>query len=49
MATLERARELYQGTGEEAGGVCQALYQAYVQTNQMEKAEGVSECAGYGQ
>ena len=28
-------------------GICQALFQSYVQTNQTAKAETVSDCAGY--
>lgn len=47
---LERARDLAQGGSGEANlqGICGALYQAYANTGQEEKAEEVSECAGFG-
>ena len=44
---LERALNLMQTAGEDATRVCQALFGAYVQTGQQEKAEQLSECAGY--
>ena len=52
--SVDRCRE--RATGEFAEnsectgsitGICQALFQSYVQTNQTAKAETVSECAGY--
>ena len=43
---LERARALLEESGEDASGVCTALFQAYVQTNQMEKGEEAQACAG---
>ncbi|HET6568115.1 MAG TPA: tetratricopeptide repeat protein [Rhodothermales bacterium] len=45
---LEKAKELMDTSGDDAMAVCQALFQAYVQTKQTDKAEGVSQCAGYG-
>lgn len=33
--------------GDNAESICQALFSAYVQTNQQEKAEVISDCAGY--
>ncbi|MFQ5568179.1 MAG: tetratricopeptide repeat protein [Rhodothermales bacterium] len=47
IAPLERAREVSEAQGADLQGICQALYQAYGQTNQIEKAEAVAECAGY--
>ena len=44
---LEKARELMAAEGEDATGVCQALFSAYVQTQQQDKAEALAECAGY--
>lgn len=44
---LERAKELLEADGEEPMEVCRALYQSYVQTNEVEKAEGIAVCAGY--
>ena len=52
--SVDRCRE--RATGEFAEnskcltsitGICQALFQSYVQTNQTAKAEAVSDCAGY--
>lgn len=48
VAPLERARDLMEAEGGEVMPVCQALFQAYVQTGQQAKAETVSACAGYG-
>jgi tetratricopeptide (TPR) repeat protein len=48
VAPLERAQELMQAEGGEVMPICQALFQAYVQTGQQDKAETVSACAGYG-
>jgi tetratricopeptide (TPR) repeat protein len=47
VAPLEKAKELLEGSGEDAVGVCQALYQSYVQVNEVEKAQSIAECAGY--
>ncbi|NNF04609.1 MAG: tetratricopeptide repeat protein [Rhodothermales bacterium] len=44
---LERAKALLEAEGEQPVEVCRALYQSYVQTNQVEKAEGIAQCAGY--
>lgn len=48
IAPLEKAKTLAEAEGVESAsyqGICQALFQSYVQTNQMDKAESVSECA----
>jgi tetratricopeptide (TPR) repeat protein len=47
ITPLERAQELMVASGEDVGPVCQALFTSYVQTGQQQKAEAVSECAGY--
>ena len=44
---LERARVLFEATGESASDVCGALFQSYVQTNQTDAAQAVSACAGF--
>lgn len=44
---LEKAKSLMESAGEDAASVCQALFSAYVQTDQQEKAEAIAECAGY--
>jgi len=44
---LAKARELFESTDEDATDVCVALFQAYVQTNQTDKAEAVQSCAGF--
>lgn len=44
---LEKAKELFEGNGEEVSDVCRALYQSYAQTNQTDQAQAVAECAGY--
>ena len=44
---LETAKDLVDADGADPTGVCQALYTSYVQTNQMDMVETVSECAGY--
>ncbi len=44
---LERAKALFEAGGEDATEVCMALFQSYVQTNQMDKANAVSACAGF--
>ena len=43
---LERARQLSGPGGQYRQNACSALFQAYVQTEQTEKAEEVKECAG---
>jgi tetratricopeptide (TPR) repeat protein len=43
---LERARQLSGSDGQYRQNACSALLQAYVQTEQTEKAEEVEECAG---
>jgi len=47
IGPLETAKTLTDAEGGDATGICQALFQAYVQTGQQEKAEGLAECAGY--
>ncbi|MFT4605897.1 MAG: tetratricopeptide (TPR) repeat protein [Rhodothermales bacterium] len=46
ISPLEAAHVLFESAGEDATGVCQALFQSYVQNNLLDKAEEVSECAG---
>jgi len=43
---LERARQLSGRRGQYRQSACSALFQAYVQTEQTEKAEQVKRCAG---
>ncbi len=43
---LERARMKLEAAGESAAGACQALFQAYAQTGEAEKAEDAASCAG---
>ncbi len=45
---LETAKGLVEADGADTTGICQALYTSYVQTNQMDLVEAVTECAGYG-
>ncbi len=47
IAPLETAKSLFESAGEDATGVCMALYQSYVQTDELDKARSVEECAGY--
>lgn len=48
VGPLERAKALTEaGEGQDLTGICQALFSAYVQTNQEDKAKSVQECAGY--
>jgi tetratricopeptide (TPR) repeat protein len=50
IGPLEKAKQMTEAEGGDSAslqGICAALFQSYVQTNQTEKAEGVSECAGY--
>lgn len=44
---LSTARRITEAAGESATAICQALYQSYVQTNQLELAQTIAECAGY--
>ncbi len=48
LAPLTQARGLIDANGDDATAICQALYTAYVQTNQMDRVEAVADCAGYG-
>lgn len=47
IPSLETAKELMEQSGDDATQVCQALFSAYVQTNQQEMAESIAACAGY--
>ena len=47
IAPLEKAKMLTEAEGGEAGPICQALFQAYAQTKQTEKAQEIAECACY--
>ncbi len=47
IGPLERAKELAEGEGQDLTGVCQALFSAYVQTDQEDMAKSVQSCAGY--
>jgi len=47
VAPLEKAKELFEAQGEDASAVCRALFQAYVQINETDKAQAISACAGY--
>ena len=47
VSPLEKAKMLFEGAGEDATGVCRALYQSYVQVNEVAKAQSIAECAGY--
>lgn len=47
LVPLETAKSLMEQTGDDPTQVCQALFSAYVQTDQQEKAESISSCAGY--
>jgi tetratricopeptide (TPR) repeat protein len=46
IGPLEAARTVFEANGDDATGVCLALFQSYVQNNLMDKAEEVSVCAG---
>jgi pentatricopeptide repeat protein len=46
IVPLERARTLMEAQGENVSGICRALFQAYVQTDQTDKAQAVAACAG---
>ena len=43
---LERARKLMEEAGEDTADVCRALFTAYAQINELEKAKEAAECAG---
>ncbi len=47
ISPLERARQLAGSDSQNRRGICRALFSAYVQTGQQQKAEQVQECAGY--
>lgn len=47
ITPLEQAKSLMETSGDDATGVCQALFSAYVQTQQQDKAQSIAECAGY--
>ncbi len=47
VAPLETAKVLFEAIGEDVSDVCRALFQSYAQTNQTDKAQSVSACAGY--
>ncbi|MEX1055253.1 MAG: tetratricopeptide repeat protein, partial [Rhodothermales bacterium] len=47
VSPLEMAKTLMEASGEDPSGVCQALFSAYVQTDQQQKAQSIAECAGY--
>jgi len=44
---LERARQLAGSDSQNRRGICRALFSAYVQTEQQQKAEEVQECAEF--
>lgn len=44
---LERAKSLMEASGDDPTSVCQALFSAYVQTDQQQQAESIAACAGY--
>ncbi len=44
---LERAKELFEAEEQDPQDICRVLFQAYVQTNQTDKAQQVQECAGF--
>ena len=47
VGPLEKAKMLAEAADSDLKGICQALFQSYAQTGQTEKAQAVSECAGY--
>lgn len=47
IAPLTAARRITEAAGESSTAICQALYQSFVQTNQLEQAQAIAECAGY--
>ncbi len=48
ITPLERARELSRINGASEEESCRALFQAYTNVGQTEKAQAISDCAGYG-
>ncbi len=44
---LEKARQLAEPGNQYRQDICRALFSAYVQTDQQDKAEDVEQCAGY--
>src|SRR5690606_280530 len=42
VGPLERAKSIVEGAGEDATEVCRALFSAYVQTDQQDKAEAIA-------
>ncbi|MEM8487278.1 MAG: hypothetical protein AAF564_17125 [Bacteroidota bacterium] len=46
ITPLEEARKLFEAAGDDASGVCTALFQSYVQTGDDDNAEGAAACAG---
>lgn len=47
VTPLENAKEQTEMEGGDASPICVALYAAYVQTSQLEKAQAIASCAGY--
>jgi tetratricopeptide (TPR) repeat protein len=47
IGPLEQAKSLMEQSGNDPSQVCQALFSAYVQTDQQQRAEAIAECAGY--
>ncbi|MCZ6704725.1 MAG: hypothetical protein O6942_02370, partial [Bacteroidetes bacterium] len=47
VSPLERAKTLFEASGEDPTDVCMALFQSYVQTDHTDLAETVSACAGF--
>ena len=47
IGPLEKARTITQAEAGDTTGICVALYTAYVQTDQLDKAQSVSSCAGF--
>lgn len=49
ITPLETAKSLTESAGGDASVICQALYAAYVQTNRLDDARVVQDCAGYSE
>jgi len=47
IGPLENARRIIEAEAGDTTGICVALYTAYVQTDQLDKAQTVSSCAGF--
>ena len=47
VGPLEQAKALMEQSGDDPTQVCQALFSAYVQTDQQQDAESIATCAGY--